>query len=205
MNPPVQPDITILPLTPERWPDFEDLFGPRGACGGCWCMFWGLPRKDFMSTRGDVNRMLQKQNVDSGLTPGLLAFIDQVPVGWCAVAPRQEIPGLARSRILKPVDDQPVWSVTCFFVHKDHRRQGVTIALLKGCIGFVAASGGVIIEGYPVEARQENEVPVFVYTGLASAFRQAGFSEVARRSEKRPIMRYTIEADLTHPDAVPGK
>ena len=182
------------PLTPERWDDFERLFGPRGACAGCWCMYWKLPRREFEAGQGEPNRLAQRAIIAAGGTPGLLACVDGVPAGWIAVEPRQSYPGLARSRVLKPVDETPVWSVTCFFVARKYRRQGLTVELLKAAIAYVAEQGGKVVEGYPTEPRPGQATsPVFVYTGVASAFRQAGFIEVARRSETRPIMRFYIQ------------
>ena len=179
------------PLTPDLWGDFERLFSPRGACGGCWCMFWKLRGKAFDENTGEPTHQMQRSIVDSGTTPGLLAYIDGEPVGWIAVEPRSAYPKLAHSRILKPVDDANVWSVTCFFVTKQIRRQGLTVELLKAAVEYVRTKGGNIVEGYPVDTK-ENMPPPFVYTGTAVAFQKAGFVEVARRSEKRPIMRYII-------------
>jgi len=184
----------IFPLTPERWDDFELLFGPRGACAGCWCLYWKLPRKDFIAGEGDRNRLAQKRIVATGKIPGLLAYVEGIPAGWAAVEPRENYPVLNNSRILKSLDDIPVWSVPCFFVAKKYRSQGLTVALLKAAIGYVAKQGGNVVEGYPVEPRQAGKMPpVFVYTGLASAFKQAGYTEAGRRSETRPIMRYYIK------------
>jgi hypothetical protein len=186
--------IEIFPIIPERWDDFEQLFGPRGACAGCWCMYWKLQRKDFTAGQGDHNRLLQKEIVASGRTPGLIAYKDKIPAGWIAVESRENYPVLNNSRILKPLDDLPVWSVTCFFVPKKNRDQGLTVALLKAAIDHVEKQGGNVVEGYPVEPRHAGKMPpVFVYMGLASAFKQAGFIETGRRSETRPIMRYFIK------------
>jgi GNAT superfamily N-acetyltransferase len=184
--------ITFHPLTPERWSDFEKLFGPRGACGGCWCMYWRLSRTQYEDQHGDLNRRSIKALVDSGNIPGILAYADDQPVGWCSIAPREEFTTLARSRILKPVDDQPVWSVVCFFIARNQRRKGLTVQLLKAAIEHAKANGARIIEGYPVDPKDGKSPDVFVYTGLASAFKKAGFTEVLRRSETRPIMRYKV-------------
>ncbi len=180
------------PLTPDRWGDFETLFGLRGACAGCWCMFWKQTRKDFEAMQGETNWLAQKAIVASGQTPGLLTYVDGVPAGWIAVEPRSEYSALARSRILAPLDETPVWSVPCFFVDKKFRRQGLTVGLLKAAIEYVKLKGGKVVEGYPVETKDEKEPPVFIYTGTLSAFQQAGFSEAGRRSARRPIMRYVI-------------
>ncbi|MEW6242151.1 MAG: GNAT family N-acetyltransferase [Chloroflexota bacterium] len=184
-------DLTFHPLTPGRFADFERLFGPRGACGGCWCMFWKLRGKAFEQACGETARQMQKSVVDSGTVPGLLAYADEAAVGWCAVEPRRQYPRLANSRVLKPVDEQEVWSVTCFFTDKNFRNKGVTVALLRAAIEYVKSRGGKIVEGYPIDAKGRSPAP-FVYTGLVSAFRQAGFVEAARNSPTRPIFRYFI-------------
>ncbi len=185
--------LAIRPLTPGRWEDFEKLFAPRGACGGCWCMFWKLPNKDFQALAYEGTKAAQKAIVESGHVPGLLAYAGGEAVGWVAVEPRAAYSRLARSRVLAPIDEQHVWSITCFFTRRDYRGKGVTVALLKACVEHVRKHGGKIVEGYPIEPKAGKMPAAFVYTGLASAFRQAGFREVERRSETRPIFRFVIE------------
>ncbi|HEX8990238.1 MAG TPA: GNAT family N-acetyltransferase [Anaerolineales bacterium] len=184
--------LVVKPLTPGRWDDVEKLFGPRGACAGCWCMFWKLSNKDFQALAHEGTRAAQKAIVESGGTPGLLAYAGREVVGWIAVEPRSEYPRLERSRVLAPVDDRAVWSITCFFTSMDYRGKGVSIALLKGCLDYVGKHGGRIVEGYPIEPKAGKMPAAFVYMGLASAFRATGFVEVARRSETRPIFRCMI-------------
>lgn len=175
-------DITIEPLTPERWHDFETLFGPRGACGGCWCMYFRLPNRDFVANKGDGNRFAMFRLVQDGPVPGLIAYVDGQPAGWCAVAPRLDYPRLANSRILAPLDDQPVWSVVCFFIARGHRRQGLSTRLLLAAADYARSQGAAILEGYPETPRQEKAPDVFLYVGAVSAFQKAGFVEAARRS-----------------------
>jgi GNAT superfamily N-acetyltransferase len=184
--------LSFFPLVPERWADFEDLFGERGACGGCWCMLWRRPRSEFDAGKGDGNRGAMKALVESGTTPGILAYSGGKPVGWCSVAPREELQGLGRSRILKAVDATPVWSVSCLFVRKSHRGRGVSVELLRAAGCFVAERGGSVVEGYPVEPREGAVPAAFAWTGLASAFLKAGFREHRRASETRPIMRLAV-------------
>lgn len=155
-------------------------------------MFWKLRGKAFSENTGDSARQMQKSIVDSGISPGLIAYADGYPVGWIAVEPRAAYPRLAHSRALKPIDGKEVWSITCFFVARKYRRQGVTVELLKGAIGYVKSKGGKIVEGYPVDTKKEMPAP-FIYTGTASAFRQSGFKEVARNTPSRPIFRYVIK------------
>ena len=185
-------ELSFKPLKRNLWTDLEELFGSRGACGGCWCMFWKLRGKAYEEARGYETRQMHKSIVDSGVATGLLAYLHGDVVGWVAVEPRSAYPKLAHSRLLQPVDGRPVWSVPCFFVARKYRKMGITVELLKAAVDHVRNQGGTIVEGYPVEARKAMPAP-FVYTGTASAFRQAGFQEVARRSPTRPIFRYYIQ------------
>ena len=188
----ISTEIEFHPLSRDRWQDFEALFGARGACGGCWCMWWRLKRSQFVKQKGDGNRQAMRTLVLDGHVPGILAYMGGVAVGWCAVEPRQNLPALANSRILKPVDDQPVWSVICFFIHKNYRHLGLSRLLIKEAVQYVMRRGGRIVEAYPVEPKKDRMPAVFAWTGLSSAFLKEGFQEVARRSETRPIMRYFI-------------
>ena len=192
MSMPSDLKLTFRPVTPERWDDLEVLFGERGACGGCWCMFWRLPRKQFDAGKGAGNKRALKRLVGTGREPGLIAYLKREPVGWCALAPRQDYVALERSRILKPVDDQPVWSVSCLFIKKGYRRRGVSTLLLRAALEFAAKHGARIVEGYPVEPSMEKMPDPFLWHGIPSAFLRAGFREVERRSRTRPIMRFEI-------------
>lgn len=184
--------LAFHPATPSRWSDLEELFGERGACGGCWCMFWRLPRKEFDAGKGSGNKRALKRIVTTGKEPGIIAYLGKEPIGWCAIAPRADYSALERSRILKPVDEQPVWSVSCLFIKKAYRRQGVSSQLLQAVIAFAANHGARIVEGYPVEPSMEKMPDPFLWHGVPSAFISAGFKEVARRSQSRPIMRFEI-------------
>jgi len=190
---PTTPRLTFHPLTLARWGDFERLFGERGACGGCWCMWWRLRHSQFEKQKGAGNKRAMKAIVGGGEVPGIIAYLGKDPIGWCAVAPRGHYGALERSRILKPVDDQPVWSVVCFFVDRAHRGCGVSVDLLKAAVAHAQRHGARIVEGYPTEPKRDRMPDAFVWHGLASAFERAGFTEVARRSATRPIMRFQIE------------
>jgi GNAT superfamily N-acetyltransferase len=177
------------PLTPARWKDFEALFGPKGACAGCWCLWNRQTSAEFRANRGSGNKRIMKRLVASGEVPGLLAYENGKPVGWAAVGPRAVYRRLECSRVLKPVDDAPVWSAPCFFVSQDARGRGVTPALLEAASKFARSRGAKVLEGYPVDARGKKLPDAFAWWGLASAFRKSGFREVARRSASRPIVR----------------
>jgi len=156
-------------------------------------MWWRLKYADFMRQRGEENRKALKQIVDSGNVPGILAYTNEQPIAWCSVGPREDYMRLERSRNLKRVEEKPVWSVVCFFVAKPFRGKGVTVELLEAAVNYARDHGGKIVEGYPLEPKKGRLPDPFVYTGLVSTFRKAGFSEVLRRSETRPIMRYVIK------------
>ena len=126
------PKLTFHPLTPERWPDLEKPFGKNGACGGCWCMWLKLPRKEFVAGKGEANREALKAIVAAGEVPGILTYARGKPVGWCAVAPRDKHPIWDRSRNFKRIDDEPVWSISCFFIAKPYRRRGMSRLLIGG-------------------------------------------------------------------------
>lgn len=155
-------------------------------------MAWRLAPKAFRAGKGDGNRLGFEAIVKAGPPPGILAYSGKEPSGWCAVAPRSAYRRLAGSRILAPVDDQPVWSVSCLFVAKTHRRTGLSAELLEAAAAFAKSLGATTVEGYPVDTRGENQPAPFVWTGLPSAFLKAGFTEVARRSPTRPVMRKTL-------------
>lgn len=155
-------------------------------------MFWKLPNKEFREMAHEGNKAGQQAIVKSGVVPGLLAYSGNEAVGWIAVEPREKYLRLAHSRVLKPIDELPVWSVTCFFIRRDFRNKGLTIALLKAAIEHVKKRGGKIVEGYPIEPKDDKIPAVFAYMGLASAYRKAGFKEVRRNSETRPIFRKRV-------------
>ncbi len=183
---------TFAPATPERWRDLEALFGPRGACGGCWCMWLRRSAAEFERNKGAGNKAALRALVRSGPAPGILAYDGEIPVGWCAVAPREDYPRLERSRTLARLDDTPVWSVTCFFVAREYRRRGLTTALLRAAVRFARTRGARIVEGYPNDTAGRSLPDAFAWHGVVPTFERAGFIEVLRRSASRPIMRTPV-------------
>jgi GNAT superfamily N-acetyltransferase len=181
--------IETAPLTPDRWADFEAVMGPKGGAGGCWCMLWRLSKKDFESGAGATNRQAMKTIAAEPIPPGLLAYDGDRAVGWISVAPRQRFPRMEKSRILKPLDNKEVWSVTCLLIAGSHRRQGVATRLLEAACEFVRDNGGSIVEGYPIAPNKPFYPPIFAWTGFEGAFTKAGFETVVKRSPTRPIMR----------------
>lgn len=183
--------VTVRPLTPGRWKDFEALFGPNGACAGCWCQWIRMPAAEFRAKRGRKAKAAMKRLVSKAV-PGLLAYEGKRAVGWAALAPRREFRRLETSRALKPVDGEPVWSVPCFFVAKDARGQGVTVALLRAAAVYARKQGARLLEGYPLDTNGRKTAAAFAWWGTWSAFKKAGFEEAARRTPGRPIARLLL-------------
>jgi len=171
----VKSKFNFYPLTKENWNDFENLFGEKGACAGCWCMLWRLRRKEYDSSRGVGNKRKMKSLVNAGIVPGILAYDNDKPVGWCSVAPREDFPVLENSRVMKRIDVKPVWSVVCFYINKDYRKKGLSVELLNAAIKYVRINKGKILEGYPVEPKQAKTAEVCACTGFASALKKAVF------------------------------
>jgi GNAT superfamily N-acetyltransferase len=184
--------INFKELTSVTWKDFENLFGERGACEGCWCMYWRLPNKEYKDNRGNNNKKSMHQLVKNGEQIGLIMYLNEDPIGWCSVAPRERFIRLSNSRILKPVDNRNVWSIVCFFIDKKYRKRGYSVKLLQGLIKILKHKDVKIIEGYPHDPQKDSMPAAFAWTGISSAFEAAGFNEVARRSKTRPIMRYYL-------------
>ncbi len=191
--------VRVEPLTETLWPAFEDLMSDSGGpAGRCWCMAWRVGpsyrRRSAAENRSDFLAV-----VAAGPPPGLLAFSDDDDdddadddaddgraVGWCQVTPRSAVPALERPWRVRPVDDVPVWAITCFYIRKGHRRQGVTSALISAAVEFAREAGAPAVEAYPLDGAVS---PSSTSTAYASTFLRAGFREVARRSPERPILR----------------
>ncbi|MCI0687181.1 MAG: GNAT family N-acetyltransferase [Sporichthyaceae bacterium] len=187
--------IEVRPASSDRWADVEQVLGPKGAYGGCWCMFFRLSGREFDAGAGEANRNSLRALCRTSPPPGLLAYLDGTPVGWCAVAPRADYPRVLRSPINKPApDDDPadagVWAVTCFYVHRGQRRSGISTALLAAAVDFAIEHGARIVEGYPNDAGGKQAHPLSLFMGTPELFRAAGFTEHLRRKPRRPVMRY---------------
>lgn len=190
-------ELTIGPLTRDRWSDLETIFNSRGCsvARGCWCMAYRLsgsaPPLPPATNRAQQNRAALKALVVSETVPGLIAYRAGVPVGWTSVGPREDYAKLRRSPVMKPVDDQSVWSVVCFVVPSEYRRQGVARALLEGAASYARQHGATVLEAYPVDKPTRSKDD-YMWFGAKSMFDRAGFQEVARRRPHRPVVRLRI-------------
>jgi predicted GNAT family acetyltransferase len=187
----------VEPLTPEHWPAFERLFGKQGACSGCWCIHWRVPRQDYVAWRGAKAKAFFKRRVMKGPPPGVLAFVGDDAVGWLQIGPRADTPQWNNPRrVTAPVkesdaENEGVWGATCFFIKSSARGQGVMDALLQAGLDYARANGARVVEACPIDGRTGN---VDAYVGLASVFERAQFKEVARRRDNRPLMRRSLRS-----------
>ena len=183
--------LTFEPLTKDNWGKFLQLFGNKGACGNCWCMYYRLKKQDYQEGKqDDGNKNAMKELVWDNRPAGILGFYDGQPIAWCAFAPREDFLKLEKSRVHKRIDDQPVWSIPCFFIDKRFRRHGVSVELLKGVINYARIEGIKIIEAYPTTPTQEKLPDSFAWIGLYKSFERAGFTIVDQTSKNRPMVRF---------------
>jgi hypothetical protein len=188
------PELTVRPLTPDTWEDFETVMGARGGAGGCWCMHWRSSIAEWMENKGDGNKAAMRALAERDTPPGVVGYLDAEPVAWCAFGDRSDFPRMQRSALLKPIDDEPVVSLACLLITKDHRGDGLSAAWISAVCDYLAETSQTrTVEAYPVEpAGGRRAGPDTAMTGIASVFTAAGFTEVARPRHDRPIMRYEL-------------
>lgn len=183
--------LTVEPLSRKNWKEFERLFGSRGACGNCWCMYYRLPKQEFdRGKEKQGNKLAMKKLVWEGKAAGLLGFYQGQAIAWCAFAPRQDFIKLEKSRVHKRIDDRPVWSVPCFFIAKEFRKQGVSVELLLALIRYAKKKKIKIIEAYPAMPTKGKLPDAFAWIGLYRSFTRAGFEIVDHTSKNRPMVRF---------------
>jgi len=192
--------LTIEPLTRKNWGQFIQLFGNKGACGNCWCMYYRLNKSEFKEGKvDDGNKNAMKELVWENKPAGILGFYDGQAIAWCAFAPREDFIKLEKSRVHKRIDDKRVWSIPCFFIDKKFRRLGVSVSLLKGVINYARENEIEIIEAYPTIPTQEKLPDSFAWIGLYNSFERAGFEIADRTSKNRPMVRYYLEKQDLNP------
>jgi GNAT superfamily N-acetyltransferase len=187
----LKPKLVVRDLTPARWPALEALFGERGACGGCWCMYWRIEKGErWEDLQGASAKRRMKRLVGSGKALGAIAFAYKEPVGWIAYGPRREFPRLDRARTLACDDADRVWSLPCFFIKAGWRDQGVAAMLLAHALKSLARRGADVAEGYPVNLKPGQRLPnAFAWTGTRALFERAGFELAGSGSTSKVRMR----------------
>lgn len=186
--------LTTRALRKDDWPLVEELFGPRGACGGCWCMAWRSEERGqaYRAQLGEPNRNAFRALVESGVAQGVLAFDGDTPVGWCSVGPRATFPKLQRSRVLQTEWDEHTWSITCFYIKSKYRSHGVGTLLAREAVRVAAARGAKTVEGYPaVPYDKTKPMPAaFAWTGVPALFERLKFAKLRRTG--RPIYQKKV-------------
>jgi GNAT superfamily N-acetyltransferase len=188
--------LTFEPLTKTNWSKFVQLFGKKGACGNCWCMYYRLNKTDFIEGKIDEgNKDAMQSLVLENKPTGVLGFYEGQPIAWCAFAPREDFIKLKKSRVHKRIDNKPVWSVPCYFIDKNFRRQGVSVEILKGVMKYAKENHISIIEAYPTIPTKEPLPDSFAWIGLYKSFERAGFKIVDQTSKNRPMVRYDTDIE----------
>jgi GNAT superfamily N-acetyltransferase len=186
------PKLKFDPLTSANWKVFETLMGEKGGCGNCWCMYFRLTYKNFQENKPDGNKKLMKQLVNKGLPQGLIASLNKEPVGWIAMAPREDYMRIENSRSFKRIDDKPVWSITCFFIKKEFRHNGLSRQLIKGALDFAKKEKIKILEAYPAIPYAPKVPHPFLWVGVLSSFIKNGFSIVRQNIKSRALVRIEL-------------
>lgn len=186
--------VTIVEAIPERWDDLAELIGERGDPSRCWCQYYRSTGSYEHEGRDENRAAMHRQVVAATVPPGLLAYDGDRPIGWCAVAPRAELPRLqGRMQAARGTNDEDgLWSVTCFVVRVGHRRQGVAGALLDAAVDFASRHGARVVEAYPVDPSVRPTGSSGLYQGPLPIYLRAGFVEVARPSATRAVVRLTL-------------
>jgi len=165
------------PVTADRFEDFADVVNRSRRPNHCWCLSHRLRTQEIEELGGGSREEAMRRLCDRQYPPGVVAYRDGEPVGWCNVGPRTEITRLAGSRLIRPIDDLPVWSIVCIVVRSGHRRQGVTAPLLAGAVAYAASSGAPAVEAYPVDPPGRMDLTM-AFVGTKAMFERAGFEVV---------------------------
>ncbi len=180
------------PVSPQRLPDLAAFSQCRGKFRYCSCMRWRMTSAEFRRSGKEQRIAALETLARTGAPVGILAYHQDEPVAWCSIAPRESHAALERYRALPRLDDAAVWAVTCFFVDRRFRRQGLTCALLKAAVDYARSHNAAIVEGYPVDP----DSPSYTYMGTPETFRRAGFTDVTPAGQARRVMRFNIAAEI---------
>jgi GNAT superfamily N-acetyltransferase len=195
------PALEIVPMTGERFADVAEVFA-TGDPRWCWCMYFRARGRSWAnssaaSNRADLEGLTARADQSGGVAPGLVAYRDGTAIGWVSLGPHEDYERLAFSKMLRPLDDRPVWSIVCFVVAGRQRGKGVATALLDAAIAYARERGAKTLEAYPIHESRGRVSSDAAYTGTQGMFERAGFEVVELRqwnetSPPRPIMRLEL-------------
>ena len=191
-----EPTWETHPVTPDRFEDFADIVNPTRRAVSCWCLSHRLRARDLQELGGGDRETAMRALCARERPPGVVTYRDGVPVGWCSIGPRSEIPRLVSSELIRPVDDVPVWSIICVVVRGGHRRQGVVGHLLEGAVAWAASQGAPAVESHPVDPAGRMDTTM-AFVGTRSMFERAGFEVIGTTDAvasrmPRLVMRRTL-------------
>lgn len=185
------------PVTPDRFEDFADVINPNRRASHCWCLSHRLRPKEIEQLGGGAREQAMRVLCEREHPPGVVAYRDGVPVGWCNIGARREIPRLDGSRLIRPVDDVPVWSIVCVVVRGGHRRQGVTTPLIEGAVAYAASHGAPAVEAHPVDPPGRMDTTM-AFVGTRSMFEKVGFRVIGTTEAKASkLPRLVMRRDLS--------
>lgn len=169
------------PVTPDRFEDFADVINKNRRPTHCWCLSHRIQAKEITELGGtgeDAREKAMRALCEREHPPGVVTYLDGEPVGWCNIGPRAEIPRLAQSKLMPPVDDVPVWSIVCVVVRSGFRRRGVTAHLIEGAVAYAAANGAPAVEAHPVDPGDTRMDLTMAFVGTRAMFERNGFKVV---------------------------
>ncbi|WP_308799968.1 GNAT family N-acetyltransferase [Agromyces silvae] len=192
--------LRIVPASDAPLADVETVFGTRGDAAHCWCQWFKIPARDWRGVDEDaLHDRLAGQLAAPAPGPGLLAYDDDTPAGWCAIEPRPGLTRLRRSSIVTTgteqpdLDDEAVWALSCFVIPPEHRGRGIATELAHAAVGFAAQHGARVVEAYAVDAAARRHVSAAeLYHGTIAMFAAAGFTEIARPTPSRVVMQHAL-------------
>ena len=181
--------LTFKPLTPDLMDDLKIVL--RGSWGSsCWCMFPRVSGAQWNKLPGEGSganrrRIAMENLARRPIAPGLLAYRGEQPVGWAAIAPREELTRVERSRATPRVDQEEVWVIPCVTVHTEARGQGVAVALVRAAAQYAFENGAPAVEAYP-RAGAQRTGDDNIFFGTEPIFERAGFQVVRGPIPTRP-------------------
>ena len=192
-------EITVIPATVDRLEDALAVLPTHGGWG-CTCQYFRMSSGDYSRSTGEERIAALRHQMEGTPAPGVLAYEDGEPVGWCGFAPRSDYERLVRSRTIPVVDEVPVWSIVCFVVKAGHRRRGLTTKMLEAVIDYAREMGAPALEAYPIDPGEQRVSTAFLYVGTVRTFEAAGFRKVVKTdSTSARLPRWLMRLDLAAP------
>ncbi|MCX6470736.1 MAG: GNAT family N-acetyltransferase [Corynebacteriales bacterium] len=185
------------PVTPDRFEDFADVINPNRRANHCWCLSHRIRLREIEELGEGSREQAMRRLTEREHPPGVVAYRDGVPVGWCNIGPRSEITRLVNSKLIRPVDDVPVWSIVCVVVRGGHRKQGVSGQVIDGAVEYARRSGAPAVEAYPVDPPGRMDTTM-AFVGTRAMFAAAGFEVIGETDAVASKMpRLVMRRDLT--------